>query len=242
MNWHIGCSGFHYKEWKNAFYPEGLPQSKWFNYYSEQFNTVELNVSFYRFPQPVMLQNWYKKSPAHYLFAVKANRLITHYKKFKDIGDSLTRFYETIHSNLKEKLGPVLFQLPPGFDFNEERMQLIIENMNSSFSNVIECRDASWWNKKVFSTFKKHKISFCSISYPKLPDEVIATTDVLYYRFHGIPKLYYSVYDKIKLRSVVDSIRRMRVKTVFIYFNNTAGLGAIENAECIKKYISKRNS
>src|SRR5436190_754504 len=237
MNWHIGCSGFHYKEWKNVFYPVGLPQTKWFDYYSSQFDTVELNVTFYRFPQLSFLENWYKKSPEHFLFAVKAPRLITHYKKFVDVQESLSSFYKTIREGLKEKLGPVLFQLPPSFIYSDEKMQQIFKALDHSFLNVIECRHESWWNKKVFAAFKKHKVSFCSISYPNLPNDVIATTDTLYYRFHGIPKLYYSVYDKKTLTAVVDTIRKILAKTSFIYFNNTAGLGAIENAEYIKEYI-----
>jgi len=240
MNWHIGCSGFHYKEWKNTFYPKGLPQSKWFDHYSSLFDTVELNVSFYRFPQLSMLQGWYNKSPDHFLFAVKAPRLITHYKKFNEVKELLDSFYDTILSGLKEKLGPVLFQLPPRYEFSEERMQQIIESMDTSFSNVIEFRDKTWWNKSTFSALEKHKISFCSISYPNLPSEVIATTDLIYYRLHGVPKLYYSAYDEKELRFVYEEISKRSVKTVFIYFNNTAGLSAIENAAFIKNILNKK--
>jgi uncharacterized protein YecE (DUF72 family) len=241
MNWHIGCSGFHYKEWKDVFYPKGLAQKKWFDYYSTRFDSLELNVTFYRFPRVSFLQNWYMKSPAHFLFAVKVPRLITHYKKFSEVKELLADFYGTTREGLNEKLGPVLFQLPPNMPFTEEKMQQIIENMDASFQNVVECRHASWWNKKVFSAFEKHKISFCSISYPGLPDEVTATTDTIYYRFHGTPKLYYSSYPQKTLKKTIDSILKTTVKTVYVYFNNTAGPGAIENAEFIKKYIAAKD-
>src|SRR5258708_6683244 len=112
MKLFIGCSGFHYREWKEKFYPEKMPQRKWFDYYSSQFNTIELNVTFYRFPQIKTLQNWYEKSPAEFCFAVKVPRLITHYKQFNDTDQLLTDFYSTTRSGLREKLGPVLFQLP----------------------------------------------------------------------------------------------------------------------------------
>src|ERR1700747_49503 len=112
MKWFIGCSGFHYKEWKGIFYPEKLPQRKWFEYYSSRFNTLELNTTFYRFPQLGVLQNWYEKSPADFRFSVKAPRLITHYKQFNDSRQLLADFYGTIREGLQDKLGPVLFQLP----------------------------------------------------------------------------------------------------------------------------------
>ena len=240
MNWHIGCSGFYYKEWKNRFYPIGLPQKKWFDYYCSKFDTVELNVTFYRFPQLSFLQNWYNKSPGHFLFAVKVPRLITHNKKFIDTGELLNTFYTTIKNGLKEKCGPVLFQLPPGLTYSEKKLQQIILAMDNSFKNVVEFRHVSWWNEEVYSAFNKHNICFCSISYPNLPDDVIVTTDFLYYRFHGIPKLYYSVYDTNTLDTVADSISKTGIKTAFIYFNNTADMGAIENSFYIKKIIVEK--
>ena len=112
IDWHIGCSGFYYPDWKLKFYPEGLPQSKWFEYYSSKFNTLELNNTFYRFPQIAALQTWYRRSPASFLFSVKAPRLITHYNKFENSQPLLTDFYTAISAGLKEKLGCVLFQLP----------------------------------------------------------------------------------------------------------------------------------
>src|ERR1044072_6786414 len=93
--WWIGCSGFHYKHWVGKFYPGDLPQRKWFEFYCEHFDTLELNVTFYRFPQLSSLQSWYKRSPAKFQFAVKAPRAITHYKKFNDIERLISDFYST---------------------------------------------------------------------------------------------------------------------------------------------------
>src|SRR5436189_4790855 len=112
MQYYIGCSGFHNKDWKKEFYPAGLPQTKWFEYYCTRFNTLELNTTFYRFPRIEFLQKWYQKSPAGFIFSVKAPRLITHYKQFNETTDLLHDFYSTIREGLKEKLGAVLFQLP----------------------------------------------------------------------------------------------------------------------------------
>ena len=118
MDWFIGCSGFHYKHWKNVFYPEGLPQKIWFDFYCEHFNTLELNVTFYRFPQLSFLQNWHEKSPDSFRFSVKAPRAITHYKKFNNVTELISSFYDTISEVLKEKLGPVLFQMPHNFIYD----------------------------------------------------------------------------------------------------------------------------
>ncbi|MEP7319447.1 MAG: DUF72 domain-containing protein, partial [Panacibacter sp.] len=119
MDWYIGCSGFSYKDWKGKFYPEKLASGNWFEYYAEQFNTLEVNSTFYRFPQLNTLLNWYNKSTDHFLFAVKAPRLITHYKKFTDCKELLADFYQVVQEGLREKLGPVLFQLPPQIIYDE---------------------------------------------------------------------------------------------------------------------------
>src|SRR3954467_2196168 len=105
LSWHTGCSGFHYHHWKNIFYPEGLPQREWFEYYCTQFNTLELNVTFYRFPNAALFKSWYKRSPETFSFSVKAPRLITHYKKFNDVKSLLTDFYGVTYNGLNEKLG-----------------------------------------------------------------------------------------------------------------------------------------
>jgi len=239
IQWHIGCSGFHYKEWKTVFYPEKLPQRRWFEYYSGQFDTLELNVTFYRFPRLSFLQGWYEKSPAHFLFSVKAPRLITHYKKFADCGRLMSDFYNTIREGLREKLGPVLFQLPRQIEYSPETLRQIIHDMDISFDNVIEFRHSSWWKRSVYSTLASHGISFCGISHPTLPAEAIVNTPVVYYRFHGVPKLYYSAYDSQQLRQVVDAIKKTRTaKKVFIYFNNTASTAAITNARYVEEYIA----
>jgi len=239
---YIGCSGFHYKEWKSDFYPEKLPQRKWFEYYSEKFNTLELNVTFYRFPQVSFLQNWYNTSPDDFVFALKVPRLITHYKQFKDTEQLLGDFYKTIREGLLDKLGPVLFQLPPQAVFTTDRLQLIIQQVDNSFMNVIEFRHPSWWTKEVFDTLAAFNISFCSISYPGLPDEVIINNPLVYYRFHGVPQLYKSEYDKKQLQKVAQTISQSSMAaSAFIYFNNTASGAAINNALYLKNHFEKKS-
>ncbi len=160
VHWRIGCSGFHYKHWKEVFYPHGLAQNKWFTFYCEHFNTLELNVTFYRFPQLSFLEGWYNKSPADFSFAVKAPRGITHYKKFLNAEQLISDFYNTVSEGLKDKLGCILFQLPPRYNYTEERLQLIISSVNNSFNNIIEFRHESWWNAGVYNELAKNKITF----------------------------------------------------------------------------------
>ncbi len=241
MQWHIGCSGFSYKEWKNTFYPPQLPQREWFAYYASVFPTVELNVSFYRFPQLKMMQNWYIKSPRGFLFAVKAPRLITHLKKLNDCEELLKDFYNVCREGLKEKLGPVLFQFPPSYQFTEERLAKIISSADPQFTNVIEFRHESWWKKEVYDAFKESNLIFCGESYPNLPDEAIVTAPVAYYRFHGIPALYYSEYDIAYLKKTADDfLKHKELKEVYCFFNNTAALGAIANAQWMGAYINRQ--
>lgn len=240
MEWHIGCSGFHYREWKDVFYPKGLPQRKWFDYYCEHFNTLELNVTFYRFPQLSFLQNWYSKSPDGFSFSVKAPRAITHYKQFNDTYDLLNSFYDTIRDGLQEKLGPVLFQMPPSFHYDEARLERIINSLDPSFKNVVEFRHISWWNDVVYERLAKAHITFSGMSHPQLPNQVIQNTGVVYYRFHGAPILYKSSYPASFLQHIVDEIKQKHtMHEGWFYFNNTMDVVAIANAKKMMGMVAK---
>lgn len=232
MKWHIGCSGFHYKDWKGKFYPEALAQKNWFDYYCQFFDTVELNVTFYRFPQLSFLQNWYKKSPPHFRFSVKAPKAITHFKQFHDSARMITDFYETINTGLQGKLGPVLFQLPPRFAYEPERLERILSNLNPLFKNVVEFRHPSWWREDVYQLLAEHNITFSGMSYPSLPDNVITNTSTVYYRFHGVPNLYRSPYSKEFLEKVVDAVKHNDlVRDGWFYFNNDFDAVGVKNAK-----------
>ena len=242
MKWHIGCSGFLYREWKEHFYPDKLPQRLWFAHYASVFDTLELNVTFYKFPQLKSLQKWYNTSPAHFSFSLKVPRLITHYKQMKDCESLLNDFYSTVEEGLKEKLGCVLFQFPPKFIYTAERLELILKNVKPGIRNVVELRDKSWWDKKIFKILKEHNIIFSGISHPTLPDhqEPVFNSEIAYYRFHGIPKLFYSEYSEADLKAVADEILKKKVlKEVFVYFNNTATPAAIKNALWLREYACK---
>src|SRR6516225_5571773 len=205
MNVYIGCSGFHNKDWRESFYPKGLPQKKWFNYYCSQFNSLELNTTFYRFPTQQLLQRFYDESPPAFKFSVKVPRLITHYKQFKKTESLLDDFYHCVEG-LKEKLGVVLFQLPGRIMFSEKLLEWINKSLDSRFNNIIEFRHASWWNEYVFYKLATKNITFCGASIKGLPDELVNNSHIIYYRFHGIEKSYYSEYSDEQIEQFTNEL------------------------------------
>lgn len=237
IKWHIGCSGFHYKHWKEIFYPEGLPQSKWFSFYSEHFDSLELNASFYRMPTPKALSNWYMISPQDFNFSVKAPRSITHYKKFNDVHDIITRFYDLIQAGLQEKLAAVLFQLHPNFAYTEAHLDAMLKSLSPDFNNVVEFRHPSWWNERVYQVFGDRNIVFSGISHPSLPQDVIHNSKALYYRFHGAEDLYRSEYTEAELLNFIHTVDENRVSDAYIFFNNDIGGAAVRNAARLKQLV-----
>lgn len=232
MEWRIGCSGFYYKEWKEIFYPAGLPQKEWFKYYCEHYNTIEINSSFYRQPSLKSFKTWHDSSPDDFLFSIKAPRTITHYNRFKNSADLISDFYNITGDGLKNKLGCILFQLPPGFVFSAEHLDLILSHLLPDFKNVIEPRHKSWWNNEVFNTFQANSITFSGISYPSpdLPEDIIQNVDPVYYRFHGKPVLYKSLYPEEQIIQFAESIKQTNDQ-IFVYFNNTWGNSALINSK-----------
>jgi len=232
----IGCSSYYNSRWKGVFYPEGLPSKQWFEYYCEHFNTFEINATFYKFPTLRVMKNWYNKAPEDFIYAVKAPKIITHIKKFGDCKEEINQLYAVCKEGLAEKLGCILFQLPPSFSYNEDRLGLIINSLNPDFKNVVEFRNESWWRQEVYDALAKNSITFCTVNYPKLPTAVVVTTKTVYIRLHGNPKLFYSEYTLPELEELYnDILSQEKLKEVFIYFNNTASTAGIVNAQQFKK-------
>ncbi|MDQ3550638.1 MAG: DUF72 domain-containing protein [Bacteroidota bacterium] len=230
--WYIGCSGFSYKEWKEEFYPAKLPQRKWFEFYCTRFNSLELNTTFYRYPSLNSLKCWYEQSPPNFIFSAKVPRFVTHFRRMTGTERMLEDFYGLMSEGLAEKAGCILFQMPPQYQFSDENLEKIISQVSPTFQNVVEFRHESWWRKVVFSALRKNKISFSGVSFPKITfDHAITNYKVCYYRFHGVPKLFYSEYEHAFVESVHQQIAQAKkIQSAFIYFNNTASLAALHNA------------
>lgn len=237
IRWHIGCSGFYYKEWKGLFYPEKLPQKKWFEFYAQHFNTLEINNTFYRFPEQKLFDNWYAKALPGFVFSVKVPQVVTHFQKFKGTENLLRDFYTIARNGLKEMLGPVLFQLPPSLKYDDGLLQTMLGQMDPCYRNVVEFRHVSWWRKEVISALQKANVIFCGVSYPGLINSAITGLPTVYYRFHGVPKLYYSDYDETFIRDIARQLSGTNATEAFVYFNNTAAGAAIENAKYLQYLV-----
>lgn len=239
MKYRIGCSGFYNRHWKGIFYPEGLRQKDWFQFYAQHLNTLEINTTFYKFPEAKKLELWFRTSPDDFLFSVKAPRLITHFKKLNECERLFTDFYDACVTGLQHKLGCVLFQFPPLFQYTDERLDLILCSLQPGFRNVVEFRHESWWSEDVFDSLAQKKIIFCSPSHPQMPDQLVFNTSVAYVRLHGKEKLFYSQYSIDELMTLHKSIAgRKDLTEVWVYFNNTASTAGIVNALEFQKLIS----
>lgn len=239
----IGTSGYNYWHWGDGvFYPADLPQGKWLEYYTKFFDTVELNVTFYRLPQKKTFGNWYKRTAKNFLFVAKGSRFITHIKKLKDCAEPLKIFFTNV-SALKEKLGPVLWQLPPGLKANKEKLSnfcRVLKKMMPKIAQVFEFRNESWFNDEIYEVLRKYNFLLCIAHSPDWPCVEEITADSVYLRFHGGETLYGSNYSEEELKSWARKIRNWlkQVKSVYVYFNNDAYGYAVKNALRLKEMIS----
>lgn len=239
IQWRVGCSGFSYGDWKGVFYPAKLPSRQWLSYYSERFDTLEANSTFYHIPRPATLKGWMEQTPDNFVFSIKVPRLITHFKKMVDTHQPLMEFYDLIVTGLQHKLGCLLFQFPPSFSFTEERLGLLVEQLDPAFSNVVEFRHRSWWNDAVYETLRAAGIIFCGISHPLLPDDVPEGFPTQYFRFHGVPELYRSTYPDAYLDNIISRLQLQKdTRLAYLYFNNTMAAAAIPNLEHVQEKLS----
>lgn len=232
----LGCSGYYYNHWKGLFYPEKLPKTKWLQYYAEHFNTVEINNTFYRYPTEKLLQGWYDKTPENFKFTLKANRLITHTRKFHNTEDSTKQFYQ-LANILKEKLSCVLFQLPPFVHKNLELLEKIASQMDPKITNVLEFRHESWWSSDVYALMGKKGLVFCTVSASELPETLVSTADSVYVRFHGKESLTRGFYPTEELKAWAEKIEKSNAKRVLCYFNNDVNANAVQNCQTLKKLL-----
>src|SRR5690625_4414701 len=233
-----GCSGFHYDEWKERFYPSDLSKDEWLPYYAEHFNTVEINNSFYNLPEAEKLKTWHARTPGNFRFSMKGSRYVTHAKKLvndDNMRNGVKKFYKAVE-NLKGKLGCVLWQLPGNQHRDEEKLDQFCSLLSTNFKNVMEFRHPSWFEDSIFEILANHGVSYCIISAPDdLPEQVCATTDTAYVRFHGKDEWYDYTYSEKEIKEWGPKLQELSVRRMYLYFNNDVEARAVKNAQQMQK-------
>lgn len=236
--YHIGCSGFYNTDWKGSFYPGDSQNKDFLKLYSQTFDIVEINSTFYRKPTAKTLQKWVDETPDYFKFFIKIPKTISHQKPFENRLEEILEFCNHIQTQLGKKLVGFLFQFPPSFQNTSENLNWLKENTPHNHLIVVEFRHISWWNDEVFRIFKENKWIFSGTSFPRnLPEDIIVTNPKIgYYRLHGKPTLYKSPYSEEFLKDLANKIKETD-KEFYIMFNNTWGKSAIENALYLKYII-----
>jgi uncharacterized protein YecE (DUF72 family) len=237
---HIGTSGWHYGHWRGPFYPEDLGPEGFLPFYAARFHTVEINNSFYQLPAESTLRNWRDTVPSGFIFAVKGSRFITHMKKLKDAERSLAPFVERV-ALLKDRLGPILFQLPPRWRFNGERLAEFLAALPGPWRYTMEFRDASWINDQTLELLARYRVAFCiyELSGYLSPREI--TADFVYIRLHGPGGAYQGRYDSRTLEGWAGAIDAWRGqgREVFCYFDNDEAGYAAANAQELQDMVQE---
>ena len=236
----IGTSGFSYKHWRGIFYPEELPQGKWLEFYTQNFDTVEINSSFYHLPRPSTCENWRNRVPEGFIFAMKASRFITHIKRLKGIEEPIRNFIEVIQP-LREKLGPILFQLPPGMEKDIPLLKNFIDTLPGGFCYVFEFRNDTWYDDDLFCLLDEKDIAFCIHDFPKRASPCEVTGSFVYIRFHGVSQAYSSFYSDGELETWAEQMKNYLKtgKDVYAYFNNDIHVHAVENAKTLEHLLGE---
>lgn len=222
----IGTSGWQHDNWAGPFYPADLPKTDWLAYYVDTFDSVEVNNTFYQSPEEETLRIWRRQTPPTFSFAVKANQYITHFKKLKDPAEPVQNLYRTLEP-LGDKLGPILFQCPPNWHQNVDRLQHFLQNLSSDYRHVFEFRDPTWLNQETYEVLSAHNAAFCIYDFGDRSTHRLVTTDWVYVRLHGHGEAYHGRYPDEVLDDWARQLRDWAAdgRDVYVFFNNTAGDG-----------------
>ncbi len=235
MEIYIGCSGYNFKEWKNIFYPEHISQDQWLNYYSGHFNTVEINNTFYSFPQEKNLHKWMQETPDNFKFTIKANRYFTHLKKLNTDKSFLQRLdeFQKVLDTARKKVDCILWQLPGNLHKHLAKIRVFLGSLDRSMNHVIEFRHESWFDESVYEVLKEGRVAYCMLSAPDgLPEDVIATSKIAYLRFHGKNTWYDYLYTDDELKEWKGRLDKITgIESLYIYFNNDKHGNAVKNAQ-----------
>lgn len=237
MRVHIGTSGWVYPHWRGRFYPSGLPEPRWLDYYASHFASVEVNNSFYRLPTREMFAAWRAQTPAGFVFAVKANRYITHMKKLKEPAQTLPPLWEAV-AGLGEKQGPLLFQLPPNWRLDLGRLKAFLEVLPRDIRSAFELRDARWHTAAVLDLLSDYNAAFCVFDLGGWHSPRAVTADFAYVRLHGPEDVYRGRYGRVALLDWADWLNRQQVNAVYVYFDNDQAAFAVQDAMELKALLA----
>jgi uncharacterized protein YecE (DUF72 family) len=236
MQLRIGTSGWHYQHWRGPFYPEKMPASKMLAFYVQHFDTVELNNTFYRLPPEGAAADWRAATPRDFLFAAKGSRFLTHMKKLKDTGQGIDRFFERVDP-LRAKLGPIVFQLPPKWPVNVERLDSFLAALPRRRRYAFEFREPSWHTPEVYRTLRRHRAAFCIFEIGGFRSGFEITADFTYVRLHGPDGPYQGSYPTATLKEWAGRIREWErtLRAAYLYFDNDQAGFAARNALELKR-------
>ena len=237
---HIGCSGWNYRHWRGPFYAEKLAVKRWFEHYASVFRTVELNTSFYHLPKPETFEKWRDQAPEGFRYAVKAPRFITHMKKLKDCAEPVEEFLGRAR-RLGHAIGPILYQLPPRWTFNRERLEEFIALLPPDLTHVFEFREKSWITEEVLALLDARGIAFCVHDMPGSATPRWASGPIAYVRFHGGEGKYWGRYSDEGLLGWTDWIAEQARggREVWCYFNNDMYAHAIDDALTLRAMVAQ---
>ena len=237
----VGCSGWNYPHWRERVYPRGVPQRRWLEHYASLFDTVEINNTFYRLPRRKAVASWVAESPEGFLFAVKASRYLTHIKRLQDMVQGVERFYECIEPLARSsKLGPVLWQLPPTFRRDDERLAHAVERLPRG-RHCFEFRHESWFVPETYELLRRHDIALVIGDHPERPWQAHElTAGWTFVRFHYGHRGRNGNYSERELEAWAQRIEAWRGDVeVFAYFNNDWNGYAVRNALSLRKLIER---
>ena len=240
MRVHIGTSGWHYKHWIGSFYPERLPAPRMFEHYQRFFDTVELNNSFYRLPTLEAFAAWRDAAPPDFCFAVKGSRFLTHNKKLKEPEQAIQNLLPRAEV-LGHKLGPILFQLPPKWKVNVERLETFLQALPPRHHYAVEFREMSWNTSAVYETLRRYNAAHCIYELAGYHSPFTVTADFAYVRLHGPGEKYQGCYTSDTLREWAERIAawKRELKAVYVYFDNDQCAYAARNALELKELLAK---
>jgi uncharacterized protein YecE (DUF72 family) len=237
---HVGCSGWQYQDWRETFYPKGLGQPKWLRYYAERFDTVEVNSTFYRLASPAAVQRWVDETPQDFVFALKASRYLTHIKRLQDLRPGLQRYYKRIQALVgSPKLGPIVWQLPPDFQRDDERLDGALEALPEG-RHCFEFRHPSWFTEEVYDRLRAHGVALVIGDRPERPwQSHELTTDWTLVRFHYGRRGRRGNYSDRELDTWARRFAAWRSRAeVFAYFNNDWEGFAPRNALALRRRLT----